>query len=464
MVVKKLLGCVFLIMNLMLIQSCQNKQNNKEKDSDMYQLAMLAPGHFHAALLQKSMYPEIDSVVKVYATEGPELKTYLDFINSYNSRPDNPTHWKEDVYTGSDYLEKMLENEKPGKTIVAISGNNQRKTEYITSSVNAGLHVLADKPMAISPDNFTQLKKAFETAREKKVVLYDIMTERYAAINIIQKALRFMPEVFGELETGTPENPAVVLKSLHHFYKTVSGKTLQRPAWFFDVKQQGEGLVDITTHFVDLIQWACFPETVFDYEKDVQILSAKRWPTQLSLEQFSKVTDVSSYPDYLEKDVKDGQLNVYGNGEMHYTLKGVNAEVGVEWKYVAPEGTGDTYFSQIRGTKATLTIKQGKEQNYKPTLYIKPVDNNNKEWKAALEKGLEEINKQYAGVSIAGHGDEIEVVIPEKFVTGEEPRFASVIEKYLQFLKTGSIPAWEESFMLTKYYTTTKALEVATEK
>lgn len=451
-------------MSLIVIQSCQSNQPAAEADNDMYRLAMLAPGHFHAALLQKSMYPEIDSTVNVYAPGGPELNTYLDFINGYNSRSDNPTHWNEEVYTGQDYLEKMLATEKPGRTIVAISGNNRRKTEYINSSVNTGLHVLADKPMAITPENFVQLKEAFETAREKKVVLYDIMTERYAAINIIQKALRYMPEVFGELENGTPEKPAVVLKSLHHYFKTVSGKTLQRPAWFFDVDQQGGGLVDITTHFIDLIQWACFSEAVFDYEKDVQMLSARQWPTRLSLEQFAKVTGVDSYPDYLNKDVKGDQLYVKGNGEMHYTLKGVHAAVGVEWRYVAPEGTGDTYFCQIRGTKATLTIRQDKEQNYKPTLYIKPAEKNSKEWRESLDNGLKEINKEFAGVSVAEQGDEIQVVIPAEFVTGEEPRFATVINKYLQFLKSGSIPDWEESFMLTKYYTTTRALEVAAGK
>lgn len=464
MIAKKLFFFSFLVMSLIGIQSCQNNPPAGEADNDTYRLAMLAPGHFHAALLQKSMYPEIDSTVDVYAPDGPELNTYLDFISGYNSRSDNPTHWNEEVYTGQDYLEKMLATEKPGRTIVAISGNNQRKTEYITSSVNAGLHVLADKPMVISTENFTQLKKAFETAREKKVVLYDIMTERYAAINIIQKALRYMPDVFGELENGTPDNPAVILKSLHHYYKTVSGKTLRRPAWFFDVNQQGGGLLDITTHFIDIIQWACFSETVFDYEKDVQILSAKQWPTTLTLEQFKKVTGVDQYPDYLKKDVKGDQLNIYGNGEMHYTLKGVNAEVGVEWRYVAPEGTGDTYFSQIRGTKATLTIRQDKEQNYKPTLYIKPADRNDKSWKAALEKGLEKITQQFEGVTVAETGDELEVVIPAQFVTGEEPRFAAVIKKYLQFLKSGNIPDWEESFMLTKYYTTTRALEVASGK
>ena len=35
--------------------------------------------------------------------------------------------------------------------IVVLAGNNREKTRYILESVKAGLHVLADKPMAITP-------------------------------------------------------------------------------------------------------------------------------------------------------------------------------------------------------------------------------------------------------------------------------------------------------------------------
>ena len=52
----------------------------------------------------------------------------------------------------------------------------------------------------------------------------------------------------------------MVKESVHHFYKIVSGSPVIRPAWFFDTSQQGEGIVDVTTHLVDLIQWGCFPD------------------------------------------------------------------------------------------------------------------------------------------------------------------------------------------------------------
>ncbi|HEY3388109.1 MAG TPA: hypothetical protein VGK38_00945, partial [Prolixibacteraceae bacterium] len=73
----------------------------------------LDPGHFHAALVQKNMYEQVSPEVFVYAPEGNDLKEHLMRIEGYNSRSESPTSWSEKVYTGSDYLEKML-SEKPG--------------------------------------------------------------------------------------------------------------------------------------------------------------------------------------------------------------------------------------------------------------------------------------------------------------------------------------------------------------
>ncbi len=85
---------------------------DKPTDSTAVQIITLDPGHFHAALVQKTANADIDSVVHVYAPGGPELDAYLGLIKQYNERPENPTHWKEEVYTGSDYLDKMITDKK----------------------------------------------------------------------------------------------------------------------------------------------------------------------------------------------------------------------------------------------------------------------------------------------------------------------------------------------------------------
>lgn len=51
--------------------------------------------------------------------------------------------------------------------------------------------------------------------------------------------------------------------------------------------------------------------------------------------------------------------------------------------------------------------------------------------------------------------------MPERLIEGHEAHFASVMEKFLDYLKNKNMPAWEVPNMLAKYYTTTKALELA---
>ena len=177
-----------IITTVLMITGCQQGDNKKDENaSGEVRLITLDPSHFHAALVQKSMYPGIDSIVYVYAPKGLGLDEQLNYINQYNSRLENPTHWVERIYNGHDYLQKMLD-EKKGNVVV-LAGNNLLKTEYIKKSVDDGLNVLADKPMAINTTGFDTLKQAFADAKEKKVLLYDIMTERSVAASILQKKL-----------------------------------------------------------------------------------------------------------------------------------------------------------------------------------------------------------------------------------------------------------------------------------
>lgn len=456
-----------LLITLFFITACSISEKKEMKSK--IRLITLDPGHFHAALIQKSTFPMVDSTVYVYAADGPDVQGHLNRIKAYNNRPETPTHWNEQVYLGPDFFEKMLSDQRPPTTdqvgagnVVVISGNNQKKTEYIKKAIATGFHVLADKPMAIQKANFDTLRSAFVEAEKNKVLLYDIMTERYEITNVLQRALSMLPELFGTLEKGTPDAPAVTKESVHHFYKYVSGQVLVRPSWFMDVSQQGEGLTDITTHLVDLVQWECFPEQTLDYTHDIQILSALRWPTEISRSQFNTVTRQNGFPDFLKKDiVRDSILRVFSNGEIHYQIRGVNAKVSVKWAYQAPEGTGDTHYSIMKGTQARLIIRQGAEQQYKPTLYIEAVNPQDDSYQARVITQFKTIEGNYPGVSLKQIKAGWEVIIPDRYKEGHEAHFAMVTEKFLNFLDKGNMPKWEVQNMIAKYYTTTTALEVA---
>lgn len=452
---------LLLILPALILTSCGSGDSKKSETMEKtYQVKLMTvdPGHFHAALVQKIMYDQVSPDVNVYAPEGPDVDLHLGRITSYNTRITDPTSWNEKVYKGADFFEKMLE-EKPGNVVV-LSGNNQKKADYILKSVNAGLNVFADKPMIISAEDFPKLQEAFKVAAEKGVLLYDIMTERYEVTTILQKLLSQKPEVFGTIVPGTPENPAASKVSVHHFSKIVSGSPLQRPAWFFDVNQQGEGIVDVTTHLVDLVQWECYPEKILD-PSDVTMISARRWPTVISKEEFKSVTSLDEYPEYLQKDVKDGSINVFANGEMVYKLKDIYAKVSVTWNFQAPPGGGDTHYSVLRGTKCNLVIKQGADEKFLPTLYIENIQGIKiPEFTETLKATLATL--PYEGLLVEAVGkDALKVVVPDKFRVTHEEHFGQVTAKFLEYMSAGKLPEWEVPNMLTKYYTTTSALKLA---
>jgi predicted dehydrogenase len=456
------IAILFFACNTAKTQSKSMKLSGASKE---IKLITLDPGHFHAALVQKNNYTQVDPTVHIYAPDGPEVKAHLARIESYNKRTSEPTNWVSKVYTGSDYLSKMIA-EKSGNVVV-ISGNNAQKTQYIQSCIAAGINVLADKPMAIKPADFLRLQELFPLAKKKGVLLYDIMTERHEISTVLQRELSKMPALFGTLEKGTPDNPAITKESVHHFFKYVSGAPLIRPAWFFDVEQQGEGVVDVSTHLVDLVLWECFPEQSISYQKDIQMQSAKRAATDLTSAQFKLVTGLPGFPGFLKKDLsKDSTLKVFSNGETHFSVKGVHAKVSVIWNFQAPEGAGDTHFSIMRGTKANLIIRQSAAEKYRPVLYVEPlanVDRNAAE--TALKAAIQQLNAtQFKGLAYEPTEKGWKISIPESYNVGHEAHFAQVTEKYLRYLAQGKLPAWEVPNMLAKYYVTTKAYELSRTK
>jgi len=423
-------------------------------------LMTLDPGHFHAALVQKETYPQVSPNVHVFAPEGPDVKDHLDRIDGFNSRPDNPTHWQEQTYTADDFLEKMLKT-KPGNVVV-LSGNNRKKTQYIKACVDAGLNVLADKPMCTTAENFKLLQDAFASAQKNNVLLYDIMTERSEITTILQKELAQTPQVFGKIIQGSPTDPAIVKESVHHFFKTVAGNPIKRPPWYFDTTQQGEGIVDVTNHLVDLVMWECFENQIIDYKTDIKLISARRWPTLITKDQFKKVTRLDDFPSYL-KDKLDskGVLPCYSNGEMFYTLKGIHVKISVIWNFQAPPGTKDTHFSVIKGTRSNIIIRQGKQQNYQPELYVEPTDPADTKFDSTLQNAFPDLQKKYPGITLSKEKQLWHVQIPDKYHIGHEAHFRQVTERYLKYLVDGKLPDWEVPNMIAKYYTTTQALAIA---
>lgn len=443
---------VFFFIGILFLQlGCTT---NVEMDSKI-KLITLDPGHFHAALIQKSMYPEIDANVSVYGPDTSDIEFHLNRIEQYNYRDINPTRWNTNVFKGDDYLNQW---KKEGKgNVVMLSGNNQKKTDYILSAIEEGYHVYADKPMAINADNFATLEKAFKLAEEKQLLLYDIMTERFEITTVLQKELSQIPNVFGELIVGSLDQPAITKESVHHFYKKVSGAPLIRPTWFFDTKQQGEGIADVSVHLVDLTFWECFPNTSI-YKSDVELLKAERWPTLLSSSKFKTVTGGAEIPEYLKSSLANDTLSIFANGAINFTVKGHHAKVSVLWNYEAPNGGSDTHYSIMRGTNSNLVIVQDEEHNYTPTLYIHPLKDVDE---SILYQAIKNLKISYPGIELKTTPKGWRVDIPDALREGHEAHFAAVTKNFISYYQNQSIPQWERDNMITKYYLTTRALTMA---
>jgi predicted dehydrogenase len=437
------------------IQNAATAQSNGARFAFM----TLDPGHFHASLVQKFMYPDVDPVVDVYAPPGDDLNEHLKRIEGFNTRADQPTHWKEEVYSGPDFFEKMLAD-RPGN-IVVLAGKSMQKTDYILRSVQAGLNVLADKPMVVRPEDLPKLQEAFAAAASNHVLLYDIMTERFEITTLLQREFSRQPALFGEFEKGTALNPAIAFDSIHYISKTVAGAPLKRPAWFFDTSQTGEGITDVSTHLVDLAQFEAFPDMILSPD-DVTVVNAQRWTTKITREQFQKVTGEADFPAFLQPYVNGAVLDYHGNGSFTWQLRGIYAKVWLAWSFEPPGGSGDRLHSLLRGTRATLEIRQGPPENYKPVLYIKKAGGvDGQQFETALADALKAVRANYPGIEIRRAGEEWQMVVPDKYDVGHEAHFAQVTENYLRYLREGKLPDWEVPGMLTKYATIMRAYQMS---
>ena len=447
-------------------------------------LITLDPGHFHAALFQKDMLPEVSDCVHVYAPLGPDLLGHLKRIEQFNARPDNPTRWRLEVHTGPDFLERML-SERPGNVVV-LSGRNRGKIERIEASVRAGLHVLADKPWIIAPADLPRLQAALETASAKGVIAFDAMTQRFEITCLLSRALVQDRELFGAPLTGSLDEPAVRMESVHYLFKEVAGAPMLRPAWFFDTGELGEGLTDVGTHLVDLVQWTLFPEQAVDYRQDLAVLRASRWPTKLSLAQFQRVTGEKQFPGFLQTDVTpDGKglksqadtvqgsagaspyrsapFDYFANNTVQYTLHGHHVRLDVKWDFEAPPGARDSELAIFRGSQSRIEVRQGPEEKFVPEVYVAPnAPDQSAGVRAALRRRLQALQDTYPGLSVQDQPGRFRLVIPERYRIGHEAHFSLLVQQFLRYVREPqSLPAWEKPNMLAKYYVTTQGVDLA---
>jgi predicted dehydrogenase len=403
------------------------------------------------------MHANVSPVAHAYAPLGPDLLAHLGRIASFNARRDRPTAWQLEVHAGPDPLPRML-RERPGNVVV-LSGRNRGKIDVVLAAVEAGLHVLADKPWVIEAADLPKLRQALDTAEARGLCAYDVMTERYEITSILQRELVNDVEMFGALEPGGPAEPAVFMKSMHHLCKMVAGAPNRRAAWFCDVEQLGEGLTDVGTHLVDLVMWTLFPGQAVG-ASEVAVLAARRWPTVLSREDYRRVTGEEDFPPSVP--TSSGRLDYYCNTEVSYVVRGAHVKLDIRWDYEAPPGGGDTHFAVYRGARSSVEVRQGQGASHRPGLVVAPRAGERSAVGAALARKVEQLQERYPGLGVEDEGAAFRLVIPDRYNDGHEAHFGLVLRQFLRYLEGAeTMPAWEKPNMLAKYAVTTQGVRLA---
>jgi predicted dehydrogenase len=417
-------------------------------------LIVVDPAHFHAALLQREMYGCLDSRAEVFAPVGDEAMDYLQRVTRSNLRAENPTRWDLDVHLTAAPLRPMEELLRGSAGDVAVfTGRNRPKIDRILGALRAGLHVLADKPWIISSADLPKLEEALALADRRRLIAYDIMTERYEVTSQVQREFVCDPEIFGAMEPGRAESPGVRARSLHNVMKMVAGVPLRRPAWFFDIEEYGEALADVGTHVVDLVEWTGFANAPgpVDAASDVKAIAGRRWPLRLTAAQFLAVTGTARADD----------LDYYCNNQVRYTWRGVHVELEITWELEAPAGAGDVYEASFRGTRARVEIRQGAAEGHLPEVYLVPTGARMEDLLEAVRMRMAELQGRWPGLDVVEGKGELRLAIPRQFRVGHEAHFAQVANRFFEYVQApGTLPAWERPNMIAKYAVTTGGVDL----
>jgi predicted dehydrogenase len=378
-----------------------------------HRLLFLDPGHFHATLTLRVPHPRVADEIVVYAPEGPELRDFLALVERFNTRAAAPTRWRPVVITADDPLGRLID-ERRGDVVV-LAGKNGGKARTIHRLHDAGFHVLADKPWLVNADDLEHIRASLSGAP----VVTEIMTGRHDVAARLLKRLVDAPDVFGVFRADAP---ALEMESVHHLEKRVDGAPLRRPWWFFDVRVQGSGVVDIPTHLVDRAQWLA--------DGGLELVSVRAWPTRVPLESFRRITGEPAFPAELVACVDGDALEYRCNAELVYRIGNVTAKAGARWELSTPPGGGDTSVLVARGSRSDVRLEQSPRTGYRRQLVVEAHDDR---VRGALDALIIAAQEEFPGVRMELRGAmSYEVLIPVGLDGGHEAHFALVLDEFLR--------------------------------
>jgi len=396
----------------------------------MTRLLFLDPGHFHAALTLRVSHPRVADEVFVYAADGPELRDFLALIERFNRRPEGPTRWRPVVTTCADPLSRLVE-ERRGDVVV-LAGRNGGKARTIRTLHDAGFPVLADKPWLVQPEDLDHIAASLSGGP----LVMEIITGRHDVAAQVFRRLVGTPGVFGAFRD---DGPGIALESVHGLEKLVDGAPLRRPWWFFDVRVQGSGAVDIPTHMVNQAQWLV--------DGAPELVSAKVSSTRVPLDAFRRITREPGFPPELQPFVQGDSLSYRCNAELLFRIGRVETRAVTRWDLSSPPGGGDSSVVVAHGSRADVRREQGVRRR----VVVEP-RKDGREVGRALTDGVLGWQDELPGVDVeSADGGRYEITIPATLDGGHETHFAQVLDEFLELVDDHSWPARLVQETLAKY-------------
>jgi hypothetical protein len=188
--------------------------------------------------------------------------------------------------------------ERPGNVVV-ISGKNRSKLERVQKSLEAGLHVLVDKPWILEASELPALEKALATADQKGLVAYDIMTERFEVTTELQKEL----VNDRQLRQLDPRQPSRTRPCTWRASTTQEGgrrRAQHAPVWFFDTAEQARASTTSGRISSTWCSGRSTPSRRSTPRKDFQLVAAQRWPTMIPLSSSAR-SPAADFPENIKR-------------------------------------------------------------------------------------------------------------------------------------------------------------------
>jgi predicted dehydrogenase len=271
----------------------------------------------------------------------------------------------------------------------------------------------------------------------------EIMTGRHDVAAGLVKRLVGVPALFGAFRD---DGPAIEQESVHHLEKLVDGAPLRRPWWYFDVRVQGSGPVDIPTHVVDQAQWLVDGDAAAPV-----LLSARAWSTRVPAEAFRRITGEAGFPRELEPFVDGDTLSYRCNAELVYRIGRVTASAATRWNLSPSPGGGDASHSVAHGTRADVRLEQSARTDHRRRVFLEPRTDGGGVARA-LRETVTAWQAELPGVEVVPAGPEtFEVTVPPALDGGHETHFARVLDEFLRIVDAHRWPGALAERTLAKY-------------